>query len=421
MFTTRASLVLMSAFAASLALNGCSAASQDDSSESDEDVSRNPNFAQLNDVSTLLPLAKTQNEFDAYLSASSNGVGGDLFPETVFDTATGAKPGGDTSPGGIGSSPTIQWKDLRVVAFRIDPCFANIGPVTDASKCDNQLRLLLQPLAFANSATTALDDGVHVFYSLTRDQLTALLQDVIKIRQENGGTKDLGELGVHPIIASQGLTGAEWKSLSADILKYAGSSNLMRFTEFQNGNLDTTWTFEGFDIAKGKPTPMVIPTLPSKGTSEEFFVGFGAGFNGGFTPSTNATDDMQVLGNTAAAGKASEADAQSAFDATLRIQNPGFHSPNTIDCASCHMAEPAQVVTGAQLKLSATGNANAFVANSKYIRAADMKEKTAENMTDGLNLHMFSYKDSNPMVQARVINESASIVTYLNSSVLTGK
>ena len=281
---------------------------------------------------------------------------------------------------------------------------------------------MFQPLAFASGKTTALDDGVHVFYSLTRDQLVSLLEDVIAIRQENGGTQDLGELGVHPIIASQGLTGAEWKSLSADILKYAGTSNLMRFTTIHNTNLDTEWTFEGFDIAKGIPTDMVIPTLPKKATNETFFQGFGAGFAGGFTPSTIATDDMQVLGNTAAAAKASAADAQSAFDAALRIQNPGFHSPNTIDCASCHMAEPAQIITGGSLKLSATGDANAFVANPKYIRASDMKEKTPENMTtDGLNLHMFSYKDSNPMVQARVINETAAVVTYLNSEVLTGK
>ncbi len=337
MFRTRASLILLSAFAASFAASGCSATNQDDSAESDDDIKNNPKLAQMNDVSTLLPLAKTQDEFDAYLAPTSNGVGGELLPETVFDAATGEKPGGDP-PVGVGGDPTIPYKDLRAVGFRIDPCFANIGPVTDASTCRNQLRIVFQPMTFASGATTTTDNAVHAFYLLTRTELTALLGEVITIRQENGGTKDLGPVQVHPIIASQGLTGAEWKSLSATILKYAGSGNLMRFTQFHSSNLDTVWNFEGFNIAKSKPTKMVIPTLPSKSTNDEFFIGFGAGFNGGFIPSTTASDDMQVLGNTAAAAKASAKDAQDAFDAALRIQNPDFHSPNTIDCASCHMA-----------------------------------------------------------------------------------
>ncbi|MGH7286336.1 MAG: hypothetical protein ACRELY_32865 [Polyangiaceae bacterium] len=399
-------------------MNACSAAPQDDSDTSEDDVKTNPKLAQMNDVSILLPLAKSQDELDAYLAPTTNGVGGELLSEKIFDLATGQKPGGDP-PGGVGSTQPIQYKDLRAVAFRIDPCFANIGPVTDASKCLNQLRIIFQPLTFASKATTAEDGAVHVFYSLTRTELTTLLEDVIAIRQENGGTKDLGALNVHPIIASQGLTGNMWKSLSEDLLKFAGQGNLIRFTEFQQSNLDTVWNFNGFDIASGKTTKMVIPTLPSKGTNDEFFIGFGADFAGGFTPSTNAKDDMQVLGNTQNAEKASKSDQQAAFDAALRIQNPNFHSPNTIDCASCHMANPAQVMTGAKLGITADGNANAFTIDTKLVKATDMKQKTKVDLSDGLNLHMFSYKDSHAMIGMRVINESGSVVAYVNQNVVT--
>lgn len=401
-------------------MNGCSAAPQDDSDTSEEDVRTNPKLAQMNDVSILLPLAKSQDEFDAYLAPSTNGVGGELLSEKIFDLATGQKPGGGGS-GGVGSSLPIQYKDLRAVAIRIDPCFANIGPVTDASKCLNQLRIIFEPLTFASNRATAEDGAVHVFYSLTRTQLTTLLEDVIAIRQENGGTKDLGALDVHPILASQGLTGNMWKSLSEDLLKFAGEANLIRFTEFQQSNLDTVWSFNGFDIASGKTTKMVIPTLPSKATNDEFFIGFGADFAGGFTPSTNAEDDMQLLGNTQNAEKASKSDQQAAFDAALRIQNPNVHSPNTIDCASCHMANPAQAMTGAKLGITAEGNANAFTIDSKLVKATDMKQRTKVDLSDGLNLHMFSYKDSNAMIGMRVINETGSVVAYVNQNVITTK
>lgn len=420
MSTSRASLALiLSVFA--LAVNGCSAAPQDASDTSEDDIKTNPKLAQMNDVSILLPLAKSQDDFDAYLAPSANGAGSELLSEKIFDLATGSKPGGDP-PGGVGSTLPIQWKDLRAVAFRIDPCFANIGPVTDASKCLNQLRIIFQPLSFdAKTGASAEDGAVHAFYSLTRTQLTTLLEDVIAIRQQNGGTKDLGALNVHPIIASQGLTGEMWKSLSEDVLKFAGEGNLIRFTEFQQSNLDTVWNFNGFDIASGKTTKMVIPTLPSKATNDEFFIGFGADFAGGFTPSTNAQDDMQLLGNTQNAEKASKSDQQAAFDAALRIQNPNFHSPNTIDCASCHMANPAQAITGAKLGITADGNANAFTIDTKLVKAADMKQKTKVDMSDGLNLHMFSYKNANPMIGMRVINETGSVVAYVNQNVVSTK
>lgn len=418
MTTTRASLALFASIFATLALNGCSGAPQDAGGTSDDDLKTNPKLAQMNDVSMLMPLAKSQDELDAYLTPASKGVGGELLSEKIFDLATGQKPGG-SGGGGVGSTTPIQWKDLRAVAFRIDPCFANVGPVTDPSSCQNQLRIVFEELSFDGKQTSARDNAVHAFYSLNRTQLTSLLEDVIQIRQQNGGTKDLGALDVHPIIAAQGLTGQMAKALFADVLEYAGEANLIRFTEFQQSNLDTVWTFAGFDIAKGKTTKMVIPSLPGSATSVEFFIGFGAGFAGGFTPATNAQDDMQLLGNTANATKASKADQQAAFDAALRIQNPDFHSPNTIDCASCHMAGPAQNVTGAKLGLSATGNANAFTIDPKLVRAADMKQKTKVDMSDGLDLHMFSYKDDHAMIGQRVINESAAVVAYVNQNVVS--
>lgn len=76
---------------------------------------------------------------------------------------------------------------------------------------------------------------------------------------------------------------------------------------------------------------------------------------------------MQLLGNLATAKAASKTAQQAAFDAALRIENPTKHSPDTIDCASCHV---------------------------------------------------FSYRDGHPMIAVRVINETASVVAYLNGSVL---
>jgi hypothetical protein len=137
-------------------------------------------------------------------------------------------------------------------------------------------------------------------------------------------------------------------------------------------------------------------------------------------PATGSPDDMHVLADYPSAQQVSVADLQSAYDAALRIENPGFHSPNTIDCASCHLAQPARQLVGEKyFGLSPAGNANAFVADP-FIPPADTVSVTSVLDGDGLNLHAFSYRDGEPMINQRVINETAAFLVYVNTQVLDG-
>src|SRR4051812_15657448 len=94
----------------------------------EEDVKKAKPGAQMNDVSVLYPLAKTQAEFDhGYLPASAKGQGGALLPVALYEAAgfVSPKQNGPLPPG---ADAALAYTELRAVAFRIDPCFANIGP-----------------------------------------------------------------------------------------------------------------------------------------------------------------------------------------------------------------------------------------------------------------------------------------------------
>jgi hypothetical protein len=109
-----------------------------------------------------------------------------------------------------------------------------------------------------------------------------------------------------------------------------------------------------------------------------------------------------------AAEAATVGQRQAAFDAALRIENPHRQTPDTIDCVSCHMAEPARELVAQPLGLSADGNPNAFVADG-MIPANDLLSTTHVVSTDaGLNMHAFSYRRTEPMINRRVINETAA-------------
>jgi hypothetical protein len=334
----------------------------------------------------------------------------------------------------------ISYDALRVVAFRFDPCFAHLGPITDPAACDDQLRLVFQPLTFGSGVTVADDAAVHVSYSITRAQLLAAVTEIVAARAQYA-TADLGPVAVHPIIASQGLDGPLAQRLLAIVAKYADGTKVERFTSFfadaggglMSGGSDTGggsgsgvtptrstgtigtsvfWEFHGFNVAAGVATGFEIPTLgATTGISLDVS---SPPLESTFGESTSSTDNIEILASADEASAATPAVRQAAFDAALRVENPNKNSPNTIDCMTCHMAEPARVLVGEPMfGMTPLGDANAFAADPS-IPSADLA--TTPVLIDGdggLNIHAFSYRGSSPMINQRVVNETAANVFYL--------
>lgn len=392
----------------------CAVDASSDTDSTSADVKRTPTTVQMNDVSILYPLATSADDISNYLSPTSNGAGsGDLLPAKIFDAIA-------TQVQGINGAPQID--DLHVVAARLDPCFAQIGPVTDPSTCSHMIRLVYQsvtPALNGGTGVTVADSGFHVFYSLTADQFASLVKDVVNLRVANSDGKDLGELAVHPIMKSQGLSGAYAQGLNAIILKYAGAGNIIKITGFLGVfSQHTSWNFAASDVVSGKTTVDQIATLPNDAVEQTVSLGTAPTdlIQLGFLQTTTSDNVLPLI--SAVVQDDTDAVRQAAFDSALRIENPNFHSPNTIDCASCHTAEIARQLVGQDFfKLSTTGDANAFVPNSKYVTKGDVTAKYLALQPNGLavNLHAFSYDGTAPMIIQRVINESASIVAALNA------
>jgi hypothetical protein len=361
----------------------------------------------MNDVSILLPLARTSAEFDRLLAPSTAGRGGPLVPRPLYDDAMGA----DT-PADDATDTPMRYASLRLVSVRFDPCFANIGPIVDPASCHDQMRVVFQPYDFASGDGPA-DGALHVFYSLTRAEVLEALDAIAALREASSGTANLGPLAVHPIAAKEGLTGPFVSGVSALLTKYAGTANLVRFTGFREDapNVVAEWGFHGFDVAGGVATPIAIPKLKGPQAS---LVTFSVAVASDFMPESSASDNMQLLGDDVRARAADMAMQQAAFDAALRIENPSFHSPNTIDCASCHLSGPA-VQVGANVGLTTAGNPNVFALASAFVSSADMAQTTPPDTPPvTINVHMFSYLDTTPSIAMRTINETAAIVDYLD-------
>ena len=421
MLRSARSFAFLPALLFAAALQACSAGADNGSpaaSSDGQELSHATSAVQMNDVSILLPLGKSKADLDNYLTPTSQGVGGDLLPASLFATVQ-AKVETFNAKFDVDS--------LRAVAFRIDPCFAQIGTVTDTTSCAHQLRIVWQPLSVGTSgkAITAQDAAVHVFYTLSADDFAELTKGIVALRQANSTSADLGPLAIHPIIAKQGLSGAMNKGLQALVLKHAGTSSLTRITAFMGVfGQHTSWNFAAADVANGTATLSDIPAMDPGTVQESINLSTApAGLLALGFPTPTGSDAVNPL-LTSTCQESTDSDRKAAFDSALRFENPDFNSPNTIDCASCHTAQIGRQLIGEDFfKMSADGDANVFTPDSTYVSAKDFASKYVATPPTGLsaNLHAFSYDGTQAMIIQRVVNESAAIVAQLSAGPLAVK
>jgi hypothetical protein len=386
----------------------------------------------MTDVTILYPVPKSFDFFDDMLGPSSEGDQGELLPADLFaQLAPLPAPmmtGRDGKPVDPQKALFADWADsfslLRVVGIRLDPCFGETQDL-GASKCENTIRLtaqFFQPRA--STGNNVVPDGrsaIHLFYQVSRQDFTALAKAMLALRKTTGLPLQKSLMttanGVHPTLAAEGPRGPYATALKDLILKYAGEQTLTQIAFCvqdrgapvgyygNNQNADSRWVFGRFDYRGGRLQPLAISTLdytglqtvdsvipnpardavivtPESRTPETFLQSFNR------KPEANGTLDPAKL--------------EASRVASLNFQNPTKYTAKTADCASCHMAKQA--------------------APNHAPDPLDFKSYTfrLDHTNDVIGpFRMFGYdSQGNPIVSARVVNESAVVLEYLNKVVM---
>ena len=381
----------------------------------------------MNDVSILFPLGTASDYSTGHLRADSSGKRGVLFPASVFEKISIE---GSAAGSGVGGPSTAPYANMRVVALRLDPCFAELRPALSATTCRNQLRLVFQELQASTTGVSAFDSGVHALYTITRAELLAILNEIVRLREADGGQGGKGPLAPHALMVAQGLAGTFSSAMQKLILQYAGEQNLVRVTAMTSENAGFQWSFFGLEISGASPkaVPLAIATLAATsadGTEQSFFRGFQSSADpvGAFVPKPTGPDDFTVLADAKSALMLSAADQAKLTRALARVENPSIFTPDTLDCARCHTASPlGQNVARDRLHLSEADDADAFQPDGKWVTAQEMSatDFSGASQTNPdvplVNVHAFSYAIQRPSISQRTVNETAAVVQLLNDS-----
>ena len=126
---------------------------------------------------------------------------GRLVPQAAFNQIT--VPLDPRSLSRVRSTGTTAWNELRLVGVRLDPLLRSRGEVADSAR-HNQVRLVFQGVHAVGTTSGGDDGAIHVLYELPRDELLTLSRDIVRLSDREGSYRP-GPLGVHPILARQGV------------------------------------------------------------------------------------------------------------------------------------------------------------------------------------------------------------------------
>lgn len=354
------------------------------------------------DVTLIYPLPPPQ-DVTLMVWASTYSAYGRLIPQALFaqlPTPLDPRPGARTR-----TTDMNGWTGLRLVGVRLDPCFGSRGEVPDA-ECKNQIRLVFQGVQAVGDVSASDDGAIHALYELPRAELLTVAREILNLTERAGGYAP-APLGPHPVLQREGLRGAFAEGLKVLLMRHLGESRLVRMTFISRADsLLSSWHFGAFE-RKGdafERADLVTTTTKEQTLITQFPQG---GNLLGSTPTpTQHADNLLLLINGTLARAVDEDTRARAFGAALRIENPLRHTPDTIDCLSCHVAQAARTFGEQGFGLSADGHPDRF-SGPGDLRVVPPPPLSLENV------HALSYLGTELGLAQRTVNESAAVARRL--------
>jgi hypothetical protein len=358
----------------------------------------------LNDVSILYPLPQTASESGDLIAPQEHGLKGPWLPYDMYERLPAidhAKPADQT------------YQVLRVVGVRLDPCFKSNGD------CLPQVRLVWQPIAPASYGSSAefgmleaKDAAIHTLYTLTPAMFETLLTDYAALVKATGSDLRNEPLQIHPVLLKQGLDGQFATRLRTLLSKYVGPATLWRATAMQGLPGDDEWLFTGFNVRDSVVHDLAIPRIGTRAQRLQVAQFDHSSFaNGLVHPLPDVAEDnfLPDVLRERSLNRVPKS-ARSLAIAIANIENPARNNPETVDCVSCHAAQPA----GSLLSRTLSGLRNQPEVKAHVFQSTLPLRSSGLHLADTHALRAFGYVDRDPAISRRVTNESANVVRLLN-------
>jgi hypothetical protein len=174
------------------------------------------------------------------------------------------------------------------------------------------------------------------------------------------------------------------------------------------------WEFRGFNIVNGKPVDIVIPRT-NNARAQSYFVSLVSDReyrNGRISPAPLGEDNLTLmLRDSQALSSRDSAVLKGLGESVARIENPAIHSPETMDCVSCHSTQVAGTLLFGNIPWL---RRDPQVLRHAFRSSSPLLQSIATTRNIPRVFRALGYFEKTPVVSRRVINETALVVSQLN-------
>ena len=289
----------------------------------------------------MFPLGTPADFSTGHLRADATGSRGTLLPKAVYQQI----PIAGSGPAAVGADGMAPYENLRVVSVRLDPSWR---PPPDRDDDDLQ-----EPAASRLSGARRqrlLGHGVRFGGAcLLQPHARRIARRGRRDRAAAGGGRHPGGKGAAGDASDHGgarFGGRLREGSQALVLgtpgrpTSSGPRHDCRQRRFQLGVL----RFRVSERGHKRPRAIAIAGLPTNTAREIFFRGFSPStLDGTFTPSPSGPDNFTALAKEGTVATLAAADKAKIAAALVHFTNPAFTTPDSVDCAQRHTADPLEV------------------------------------------------------------------------------
>ena len=369
----------------------------------------------LNDVTYIMPLPKSDTK-NNLLRIYNNIDQHDLLTTGQQDLISKEVIG--QIPKLVMAGPQADIiESMRLMSLRIDPCF----PLPTPQSCQKQIRMVWQPIVLGRNFTvTTIDAALHSFYVLDENQFKLLIADLQNWKKQFAVVTENLPLQIHPAWKEDGDSAKSLTAFNQLILKYAGLQNLTRVTSMLLRGSSDIWIFSALDITNGQIKQNSIPRL-GDGEAFQNFVNRsvqGQQFDRAqMKPAPkDPNDNLNFFIGNILFGQITEKQLQESMQIALRIENPNFFNPETMDCVNCHLAQPVR-----EWLMNENKNLMNPIDYSEQMKLSEYKndkynlENKSTRKLNTQQLRALGYMGTDLAISQRTINESAEVAEALNN------
>lgn len=354
----------------------------------------------MNDVSILFP----NHQNPAFLAAMPKLSEGFVPAWAGQELANNFQdlPTGDKTVAGPGRFQA-DLSPYKLAAIRLDPCANDLQAKGDDTLCFRQIRATWQ-IQDRQLGPFAMDSNVHTAYHVTRQEFEAILKTMKELHANATIDTTLLPLGVHPVIQKEGPESPYLKGVLTLLKTFAIPERLTVVAGMRRADFET-WTMTTFSqdlktqsIVQNNLIGVVAEPHKTLQKTQSFAVNRQKATSFMFArPASSHPDAINV-------------EAFETLPKAWAFENPRLHNPLTTDCSSCHQA--AHISANPDF-LKRLESEKEFSREKLYTHPTYKLDPAISDARDKSALQMFAFSAGKPRVTARVVNETAHVLEYI--------